>query len=242
MKSILSLILALCICAGSATAQTVDFEKTHDVSREAMKGFIHTVVNDEAQQQLSLIYRVRAKKNQAKFITYTFDYDFNLVNESEEVVDFEKEIPKKYKPKKYKGEAYSVEGLYVEPNMMGTLVLKRKVTTFKWNWLQMQYSWTTAVEGKLKAKTDDAKKLFYHSHIENPNDGTAMILAGEKGSPKTGPYDHLMKYHFLKYDINLTKLADVTVNFETPQSKKIIVRFIDLDIDEDRQVFIWNNQ
>lgn len=218
MKSILSLFLATCLCAGAATAQTVDIEKTHNVSKEAMKGFIHTVVNDEAQQQLSLVYRVRAKKNQAKFITYTFDYDFNLVNESEEVVDFEKEIPKKYKPKKYKGEAYSVEGLFVEPNMMGTLVLKRKVTSFKWNWLQMQYSWNTSVEGKLKAKTDDAKKLFYHSHIENANDGTAMILAGEKGSPKTGPYDHLMKYHFLKYDVNLTKLADVTLNFETPQS------------------------
>lgn len=206
------------VCASATLAQTIDIEKTYEVSKEAMKGFIHSVEKDEAKKELTFVYRVRAKKNQAKFITYTFDYNFNLVNQGEEIVDFEKEIPAKYKPKKYKGEEYSVEGLYVEPNMMGTLVLKRKVTTFKWNWLRMAYGWSVAVEGKLKAKTDDDKKLFYHDHIENPNDGTAMILAGEKGSPKNGPYNHMMNYHFMKYDVNLTKLADVTVNFETPMA------------------------
>jgi hypothetical protein len=199
-------------------AQTLDIEKTFEVSKEAMKGFIHTVENDEAKQQLSFIYRVRGKKNQAKFITYTFDYDFNLLNQSEETVDLTNGVPSKYKPKKYKGEAYSVEGLYVDPNMLGTLTLKRKVTSFNWNWLRMAYSWNTSVEGKLKAKTDDDQKLFYHTHLENLNDGTAMILAGEKGSPKKDPFKHMMSYHFLKYDINLTKLADVTVNFETPQA------------------------
>ncbi|MEJ0057487.1 MAG: hypothetical protein WDN75_18670 [Bacteroidota bacterium] len=102
--------------------------------------------------------------------------------------------------------------------MMGTLVLKRKLTKFHWNWLQLQYTLTTSVEGKLKAKTDDDKKLFYHSHIEDANDGTALILAGEKGSPKEGPYNHMMLFHFLKYDVNLTKLADVPINFETPQA------------------------
>jgi hypothetical protein len=218
MKKTLILVLALVCFFTTIKAQTVDIEKTYEVSKEAMKGFIHSVEKDEAKKELTFVYRVRAKKNQAKFITYTFDYNFNLVNQGEEIVDFEKEIPSKYKPKKYKGEEYSVEGLYVEPNMMGTLVLKRKVTSFKWNWLKMAYGWSVAVEGKLKAKTDDDKKLFYHQHIENLNDGTAMILAGEKGSPKNGPYNHMMNFHFMKYDLNLTKLADITVNFETPMA------------------------
>jgi hypothetical protein len=218
MKSTLILALAFMLTINAAVAQTLDIEKTYEVSKEAMKGFIHSVENDEAKQQLSFIYRVRAKRNQAKFITYTFDYNFNMLNTSEDIVDFEKEIPSKYKPKKYRGEAYEVEGLYVEPNMMGTLVVKRKVTRFNWNWLRMAYSWNVSVEGKLKAKTDDDKKLFYHSHIENLNDGTAMILAGEKGSPKNGPFNHMMNFHIMKYDVNLTKLADVTVNFEAPQA------------------------
>lgn len=212
------LILPLLLVTFLAQSQTVDIEKTFDVSKDAQKGFIQMIENDEAKQQLNVIYRVRAKRNQAKFIMYTFDYNFNLVNQSEEVVDMEKEIPVKYRPKKYKGEAFEVEGLYVEPNMLGTLVLKRKVTRFSWNWFTLNYGFTTSVEGKLKAKTDDDKKLFYHKHIEDINNGTAMILAGEKGSAKSGPYNHMMNFHFIKYDINLTKLADVTVNFETPQA------------------------
>lgn len=201
-----------------AQCQTLDIEKSYDVSKDAMKGFLQMVENDEAKQQLTFIYRVRAKRNQAKFITYVFDYNFNMINQSEEIVDMEKELPAKYRPKRYKGEVREVEGLYVEPNMMGTLVLKRKVTRFAWNWFTNGYNTTVSVEGKLKAKTDDDKKLFYHGHTEDLNNGTAMILAGEKGTPKGGPLNHMMNYHFIKYDINLTKLADVVVNFETPQS------------------------
>lgn len=212
------LTLLLLLAAFVAQSQTLDIEKTHDVSKDAMKGFLQMVENDEAKQQLTFVYRVRAKRNQAKFISYVFDYNFNLVDQSEEVVDMEKELPAKYRPKKYKGEAYDVEGLFVEPNMMGTLVLKRKVAHFRWNWFTNSYKTTISVEGKLKAKTDDDKKLFYHSHMEDLNTGTAMILAGEKGTPKQGPFNHMMNYHFIKYDINLTKLADVTVNFETPQA------------------------
>lgn len=207
----------LLLVAVAANAQTVDIEKTHDVSKEAMKGFIHIINSDLEKKQIEVIYRVRAKKNQAKFITYTFDSDFNFISESEEMVDLEKELPKKYRQKKYRGENFSQEGLAVEPNMMGTLVLKRKVTNFKWSWFYGAYNVTVNVAEKLKAKTDDDKKLFYHDHIEDNTTGTALILAGEKGTIKGGPYNHLMNYHFLKYDVNLTKLADVTVNFETPQ-------------------------
>lgn len=199
--------------------QTIDIEKTYEVSKEAQKGFIHSVETDDAAQQINFTYRVRSKKDQLKFINYTFDYNFNMVKESEELIELEKlKDNKRYKPKKYRGENYEVEGLYIEPNMMGTLVVKRKVTKFSWNWFQMQYNLNTSVEGKLKAKTDDDKKLFYFDHIEDANSGTAMILAGEKGPVKDGAYNHMMNFHFLKYDINLTKLADVTVNFEYPQA------------------------
>jgi hypothetical protein len=212
------LFLPLLLIAFVAQSQTVDVEKTFDVSKEAQKGFIHLIDNDAAKQQINVIYRVRAKRHDAKFITYTFDYNFNMINQSEEVIDMEKELPVKYRHKKFKKEYYEVEGLYVEPNMMGTLVLKRKISKFAWNWFVNNYTITTSVEGKLKAKTDDDKKLFYHYHIEDGDDGTAMILAGEKGTPKGGPLNHMMNYHFIKYDVNLTKLADVTVNFETPQA------------------------
>lgn len=215
-----NLIYPLLFISLVATSQTIDIEKTYEVSKEAQKGFIHSVETDDAAQQMNFTYRVRAKKDQLKFINYTFDYNFNMVKESEELIELEKlKDSKRYKPKKYRGESYEVEGLFIEPNMMGTLVVKRKVTRFSWNWFQMQYNLSTSVEGKLKAKTDDDKKLFYYDHVEDANSGTAMILAGEKGPiNKGGAYNHMMNFHFLKYDINLTKLADVTVNFEYPQA------------------------
>jgi hypothetical protein len=82
----------------------MDIEKTYDVSKEAMKGFIHLVNTDLEKRQIDVVYRVRAKKNQSKFITYSFDMDFNFLSQSEEMVDMEKELPTKYRPKKYRGD------------------------------------------------------------------------------------------------------------------------------------------
>lgn len=215
----------------AASAQTLDLEKTYAVSKEAQKGFIHMVNSRVEDRQFDVVYRVRAKKNQAKFITYTFDTDFNFVKESEELIDMEKELPAKYRPKKYRGENYSVEGLAVDPNMMGTLILKRKVTNFKWSWFFGGYTVDVDVAEKLKAKTDDDKKLFYHTHIEDNTAGNVMVLAGEKGSGKDGWIDHQKNFHFLKYDINLTKLADVSVNFETPHAVAAVYGYPTLDTD-----------
>ncbi len=64
----------LVFIASLATAQTIDIEKTHDVSKEAMKGFIHLVNNDLEKTQIDVVYRVRAKKNQAKYITDSFEW------------------------------------------------------------------------------------------------------------------------------------------------------------------------
>ena len=137
---LLLIAFVACLPVGTAQGQTVDIEKTFDVSKEARKCFIHLIDNDEAKQQCNVIYRVRATRNTAKFISYTFDYNFNLVKQDEEIVDLEKELPSKYRPKRYKGENFEVEGLFVEPNMMGTLVLKRKVSKFNWNWFAGKYN------------------------------------------------------------------------------------------------------
>jgi hypothetical protein len=204
-----------------ASAQTVDIEKTFDVSKEAQKGFIQDINLDKEKQNINVLYRVRAKKDQMRFINYKFDYNFNMLDQSEELVNLKDMTSHKYKPARYKGEEYDVVGLSVDPNLMGTLVLKKKRTHFSFNWFQLRYTLNTTVEGKLKATTDDEKKFFYWDHIEDNTDGTAMILVGEKaklGTKGAEAFSHMMNYHFLKYDVNLTKLADVTVNFEYPVS------------------------
>lgn len=212
--------ICLLLFFGISNAQTVVLEKSIPISKEAEKGYIAKIDTDDSKQEIHVIYRVRAKGNQVRFITYTFDYNFNLKGTNEEVIDLEKDLPEKYRPSKYrkdKPETYTQEGLSVEASLTGTLVLKRKVTTFTWKWALNNYDASTEVTGKLKASTDDDKKLFYHGHIENDNDGTAMILTGEKGNLKS-PFQHTMSFHLTKYDINLKKLADVSINFDTPQA------------------------
>jgi len=228
----------LCLLAFIATAahcQTVDTEKTYDVSKEAMKGFIQAISLDTVKANIDVLYRVRAKKDQMKFVNYKFDYNFNMLDQTEEIVNLKDMTSHKYKPKKYKGEEFEVTGLSVDPNMMGTLVLKKRVTKFDWNWFQLRYTLTNTVAGKLKATSDDEKKFLYWDHIEDYTAGTAMILVGEKGSGlaqmKTNPFPHMMNYHFLKYDVNLTKLADVTVNFEYPVS--LVASFGQPELDDE---------
>ena len=237
----MTLILLFFLVAGglTANAQQVLLEKSIPVSKEAEKGYIAKVFNDDSKKEIYINYRVRAKSTQVRFITYTVDYDFNLKGTSEEVIDLEKELPEKYRPAKYrkdKPETYTQEGLSVEPSLTGTLVLKRKVTTFTWKWALNNYDASVSVEGKLKASTDDDKKLFYHGHVENDNDGTAMILAGEKGNLKS-PFQHMMSYHLIKYDINLKKLADVTINFDTPQAVAAVYGYPE-SADEQKQGMI----
>jgi hypothetical protein len=216
IKNIL-LVLLCYVVIYSATAQSIDIEKTHEVSKAAMKGFVHKINVDEAKKQIEVIYRVRSGKHDMKFIIYTFDLDFNFINQTEEVYDIAK-IPTRFTFKRYRGENYEVEGLYIQPNILGSLILKRKVTKFNWSWFNGRYNITTSVEGKLKAKTEDDKTLFYYNHVEDVNSGTALILASEKGKMKEDPFRMSMKFHFLKYDINLTKLADIPVFFPTIQS------------------------
>ena len=221
MRFITSLPLIGLLCMSLfAGAQSVQLERSVPVSKDAEKGFIAKVDTDDSKKEIYVIYRVRAKANQVRYITYTLDYDFNLKGTSEETIDLEKGLPEKYRPKKYrrdKSESFTQEGLAVEGSLTGALVVKRKVTTYSWNWFLNNYDFSTSIEGKLKATTDDDKKLFYHAHIENDNDGTAMILTGEKGNLKN-PFQHMTNFHFVKYDINLTKLEDLTLNFDSPQA------------------------
>lgn len=224
MKHLLLLLLFL---STVGYAQTIDKETTFEVSKEAQKGFIQSIERDDEKQRLDVIYRVRAKKKQMKFITYSFDYNFNFIEQNEKIFDQrgekmeEDELTGKYKPRKFRGEEFEVPGLEVDPNMMGTLVLKKKVTKFKWNWFQLGYQLTNTTAGKLKATTDDDKKFFYWHHIDDNTDGTAMMLVGERGKiggKGTNAYGHMMNFHFLRYNVELNKLADVVVNFEYPQS------------------------
>lgn len=112
-------VLATALPLATVSAQKLAIEKTHDVSGKAKRGFLDDVSVNEAANKVDLTFCTKANNRKVKFETYHFDNQFNFkgMDASEEPVE---------KVKRYKGDQYDVPGVTVEPNMMGTLVLRRK--------------------------------------------------------------------------------------------------------------------
>lgn len=220
IRSVYSILfLVLFVLTGNfSQAQTVEMEKTYALTGKSKRGTLANVEFDRNTGHYTLYYVTKANDKKARFEIYTFDRDFNFVNLATDEIEFDK-VKSKYKWFKYRGELYTVEGLFVEPNLMGTLVLKRKRITYSYDWLFLGYRKKVEVLEKLKPKSEDGLKYHYHKHFEDDRNGIAYILVGEKDKLKGGgdpnkPFTHL---HVLKFNKDLDLLGDVPLNFEYAQ-------------------------
>jgi len=229
MRTIFSLGLAMLILLAfspSAYAQTVEAEKTYTITGKSKRGTLGDAFYDPAQKTYTLTYVTKANDRKAKFQIYTFDYDFNFLDMTEDEIEFEK-AKTKYKWFKYQGELYSTQGLYVEPNLTGTLVLREKKITHKFDWFFLGYYTTTDVLQKLKPKTDDGRKYFYHGHAEDNVSGDATILVGIKDKMKKGadPYSHFKNFVVMKVNQDVEILNETSFSFDYPMTP-VFTRYI----------------
>lgn len=226
MKRILFSLLALFIVA-AIHAQQLSKEATHEISKKANKGFLYEPKVDETNNQMSLTYVTKSTNRKVKFETYNFDLNFNFlgVKETEEGVE---------KIKGYrvdKGDEWEMNAVSVERNMMGTLVLRRKVIKKKWNWFWGGYDIKIDQKEKLKPKSEDGNKFYYLTHAEQNENGSVIIVAGEKGD-RNDPMRQYKRIHVLRYDADLNQLADQVIEFEHPQ---LIAAVNTDDADEDAE-------
>lgn len=221
MKNLLSalLLLSASVLFKNTYAQSVELQKTYEITGKSKRGSLANVEYDKSKGTYTLYYVTKSTDRKAKFEIYVFDKEFNFVSLNEDEVEFDR-VKSKYSWFKYRGETYSVEGLFVEPNMMGTLVLKRKRITYSYDWLFLGYHKKVEVLEKVKPKSEDGLKYFYHKHFEDDRDGMVYILVGEKD--KVGknmdankPY---RKLHVLKFNKDLDQMGDVSLDFDFPQS------------------------
>jgi hypothetical protein len=214
----LSLIVAM-LSIQPLRAQTVELEKTYEITGKSKRGSLANVEYNREKGLYTLYYVTKANDRMARFEIYTFDKDFNFVNLTTDEIEFEK-VKAKYTWFKYRGELYTVDGLFVEPTMMGTLVLKRKKITYSYDWLFLGYRKKVEVLEKLKPKSDDGSKFHYHTHFEDDREGVVYVLAGEKEkvSKDADPNKPFAALHLLKYNKELDLLGDVKLNFDYPQS------------------------
>jgi hypothetical protein len=221
------LILLMAAMFHTASAQTLSKEGTHEISKKANKGYLYEPKVDEAKNEMTMTYVTKASGRFARFETYTFDLDFNFKGMKESEVPLEK--IKGYKADK--GEEYTLNSFSVSANLLGTLVLQRKIVTRKWNWFWGGYDTKVKLADKLKPKTDDGEKLTYFCHAEQDETESVLIVCGPrdmKNAPKM--YSEI---HFLRYDKEMNKLGDNVLNFDYPQY--VVSASIDNESDNDSQ-------
>lgn len=217
MKKLITLILLAVgiLFSQDASAQTVELEKTYELTGKSKRGTLANVEFDRTKGTYTLYYVTKSNDKMAKFEIYTFDRDFNFLNMANDEIEFDK-VKGKYGWFKYRGELYSVEGLFVEPSLTGTLVLKRKRITYSYDWLFLGYRKKVEVLEKLKPKSEDGVKYFYHKHFEDDREGVVYILVGEKDRSDVNAT--MAKLHVLKFNKELDLLGDLPLTFDHPQS------------------------
>ena len=232
MKTLITYGLAILMTmtfSFESIAQTLDAENTYTITGKAKRGALGDASFDADQKIYSLVYVTKSNDRKAKFQTYTFDYGFNFIDMTEDEIEFEK-AKTKYKWFKYQGELYTSQGLYVEPNMVGTLVLREKLITYKYDWFFLGYYKTVDVLKKLKPKTDDGKKYHYYAHAEDDITGEVLILCGlkDKINKNADGYRHVKEYVVLKYNQQVELISETTFKFDHPMSL-IFSRYIGND-------------
>jgi hypothetical protein len=200
-------------------AQTLDRENTYKITGKAKRGALGDVTYDSEKGTYTLTYVTKANDKKAKFQVYTFDNDFNFISMVEDEIEFEK-AKTKYTWFKYQGELYTTEGLYVEPNLMGTLILKRKLITYKYDWFLLGYYKTVDVQKKVKPKTDDGKKYHYFGHAEDDVTGDVLILCGVKDNinKNADGYRHFKEFVVLRYNYDVELIGETAFSFNYPMT------------------------
>ncbi|NCU06005.1 MAG: hypothetical protein GXC73_18730 [Chitinophagaceae bacterium] len=214
MKPIYALLFLLAGSSVTLQAQQLSKEGTHEISKKANKGYLYEPTVNESKNELSMTYVTKATGKKAKFETYFFDLDFNFKKVEESEVPLER--LKGYKADK--GEEYTFDAVTVEPNMLGTLILKRKIYKKKWNWFWGGYDTKITFGEKIKPKSDDGGKFQYIGHAEQGGSGNILIIAGDKGTGLGNTLKMGTEIHILRFDPELNKIADQLVKFEHPQT------------------------
>ena len=205
-------VLAAALLPAPLLAQKLAIEKTHDVSGKAKRGFLDDVNINEGANKVDLVFCTKATNRRVKFETYHFDNQFNFksMDTSEEPVE---------KVKRYKGDTYDVPGVTVEPNMMGTLVLRRKQTHYTWDWFWGGYNKKIEILEKVKPRGDNGSFYQYSAHTEYDQTGNVLVITSgkDKMGKGTDPLRMFKEFHILKFNKDLDLVSDTPIQFDKPQ-------------------------
>lgn len=145
MKKNILILFLLFACTGLFAQQFGFIEKTYEITGKAKRGSLVDVKYIAADGQYKLYYTIKSGVTSITLQIYTFDKDFNFIDMKDQVVEVNKlnelkaQNPFDFSWVNFKSDSYVVEGNTVEGNLVGTLVIKKKRTTYFYNWFNLAY-------------------------------------------------------------------------------------------------------
>jgi hypothetical protein len=200
-----------------AQANYLEREAAHMISNKAEQGYLGNVETDDTAKEIRLFFVTATKAKKIKVEKYVFDYDLNLKSNDKEEYEYPKDVKSKYNWFKFRNqEIETVTGVTVEPNMMGTLVFKKKEITKYWSWFNGGYRTEVKTTDKLKPKNEDGKKYFYRAHFDNDETGEVLAFVSIKYGGKE--YNKMnQEFAVLRVNKDLDVVSTTPVNFPHEQ-------------------------
>jgi hypothetical protein len=154
-RVLLPLLFGMILATLPAIGQQITQETQHKISKKAIKGGLIDFQVNEESGQIQLTYLLNERRDDMEVERYTFDMNFNLLNQQEEILQKQQaEDEFTYFQAKSKG---PTSLLQAGNDLKGQMVLKSGFL----QWQPMGRIWITKfiTEEKFKPKGTDGKKL-----------------------------------------------------------------------------------
>lgn len=171
-KSTFSHILMAVVLAmlfQNLNAQVLEAEKSHALSKDAKKGYLGSFQYDETAKQYTLVF-VREKNKETIYETMKFDYDFNQLDVSSEVLSL-KEAGKKYDFVEYEEDEwknFNVVRVDAAAFGAGNITLQKGYITREWvrpNTFDL-FNYTISYAGYWKYNFNEVEKVKPQMDVE----------------------------------------------------------------------------
>ncbi len=219
MKSIFSLKSAAIIISLAVSlivfAQLEVFEKVHEISRKAKKGYLGGIENHSDNQKFDMIYVLPSSAKKVKLEIYTFDKDLNLVEEKKTEEDIEL-VRTRYKWFNFRGDEYTKYSLTASATMASKLVFRKKEITYRYSWWYGRYNKSVKPLEKVKPTGDSGEKyIFRGGAYEVERDEAVLVVAGVQAS-KNDLVGSAMHYELLRCDKDVNIQVLDKFDFDSP--------------------------